>query len=320
MPVKPPDKQGAFFLKIAAMWESDRRMSIFLSVILILLLILLWVMIFDTHRFVVRREKISDKRIKKPFRAVIISDLHNKRYGKDNEKLIKAIKDEHPDMILVAGDIPHAIPGRSTDVAARLISALAADFPIYYGNGNHEYRMKIYEEDYHGAYEEYENAVKSYGVNLLSNETVDLEEYGISITGLEIDREYYRRFHSVKMGDEYMKETLGTSHDGKYNILIAHNPDFFPQYAKWGADLTISGHIHGGIIRVPAPRKREGAGTKIEMRGLLSPSISFFPKYDGGRFEESGRTLIVSRGLGDHSVCLRLFNPAEIVTVDFDIM
>ena len=88
-----------------------------------------------------------------------------------------------------------------------------------------------------------------------------------------------------------------------YNILLAHNPNYFPVYARWGADLTFSGHIHGGMIRLPL------------VGGLLSPETLLFPKYDGGSYQIDDKTMILSRGLGRGSMGLRLFNPPEIVTV-----
>ena len=84
-----------------------------------------------------------------------------------------------------------------------------------------------------------------------------------------------------------------------YNILLSHNPLYYPAYRDWGADLTLSGHIHGGIIRIP------GLG------GLLSPDLTLFPRYDGGHFTERGKHLIVSRGLGNHFL-VRVMNPPEI--------
>lgn len=92
-------------------------------------------------------------------------------------------------------------------------------------------------------------------------------------------------------------------HRRGYNILLAHNPNYFPVYARWGADLTFSGHIHGGMIRLPF------------VGGLLSPETLLFPKYDGGSYQIEDKTMILSRGLGRGSMGLRLFNSPEIVTV-----
>ena len=100
-------------------------------------------------------------------------------------------------------------------------------------------------------------------------------------------------------------QTLGEPCAEKYTVLLAHNPDFFPVYAEWGADLVLSGHVHGGMVRIPG------------WKGVVSPNIRFFPKYDGGKFEEGKSTMILSRGLGMHTIPVRLFNPGELIVIDF---
>ena len=97
---------------------------------------------------------------------------------------------------------------------------------------------------------------------------------------------------------------LGPVREGEYGILLAHNPAYFEAYASWGADLTLSGHVHGGIMRLPW------------LGGVLSTSLTLFPKYDGGEFCRGERRMIVSRGLGSHTVPIRIFNPAELVVVE----
>ena len=105
------------------------------------------------------------------------------------------------------------------------------------------------------------------------------------------------------MEDEYLKETLGEHKEGVYQILLAHNPEYFEEYAAWGADLVLSGHVHGGIMRLPL------------LGGVISPKLVLFPKYDGGRFYEKDSTMILSRGLGMHTLPIRIFNPAELVVI-----
>jgi len=102
---------------------------------------------------------------------------------------------------------------------------------------------------------------------------------------------------------EYLERLLGKKEDNIFQLLIAHNPIYFKEYINWGADLTISGHLHGGLVRLPF------------LRGMLSPQVKFFPRYDAGRFEENGKEMIVSRGLGSHSIMFRLFNPPELVYI-----
>ncbi|MCM1569376.1 MAG: hypothetical protein NC081_08015 [Roseburia sp.] len=108
------------------------------------------------------------------------------------------------------------------------------------------------------------------------------------------------------MEADYLPGLLGQPSDGKYTILLAHKPDYFPQYAAWGANLTLAGHVHGGVVRVPFWGK-----------GVLSPDIRLFPEYDGGIFRKGQAVMLVSRGLGYHTIPFRLFNPAELPVLDF---
>ena len=107
----------------------------------------------------------------------------------------------------------------------------------------------------------------------------------------------------TKMEDGVVDRYVGHSDNSRYQVLIAHNPLYFPQYAAWGADLTVSGHVHGGIIRLPL------------LGGVISPAIVLFPKYDGGKFEIDGKNMILSRGLGTHSIHVRMFNPCELCII-----
>lgn len=281
--------------------------DILITIMAVACLILIWVILYDSSRFVVRSCKVGDGRIKKSGRAVVLADLHNKRYGRDNEKLLEAIREQKPDFIFVAGDLLTAKPGKSFETALQLLAALAKDYPIYYGNGNHEYRLKLYPETYGDMAERYGQALRELGIEPLANSHAVLAEYGLAVYGLEIERKYYKRFQVQKMGEDYLRGILGQAPGDLYTVLLAHNPDYFPQYAAWGADLVLSGHVHGGVARVP-----------VWGKGVISPSLRLFPKYDGGIFKEGKSTMVLSRGLGMHTIYIRLFNPAELWLVEFD--
>lgn len=282
-------------------------LNILITVFSMIVLVLVWVMLYDTNRFVITEYTFKDKRIRQGARVVILADLHNKQYGKRNEKLLDAIAQCRPDFILAAGDILTAKPGADLETAGDLMQRLAEKYPVYYGSGNHEHRLKLYPENYGDMYERYEEKLAAAGVVRLINSHVKLQEYGISIYGSEIDRFYYKRFKTQKMPQEYLTELLGQPSAEEYNILIAHNPDYFQQYAGWGADLVCSGHVHGGMVRIPFIGK-----------GLLSPKIRFFPKYDGGVFREGKTTMLLSRGLGVHTIPVRIFNPGELICVELE--
>jgi len=268
-------------------------------------ILLTWVTLYDSNRFVVRRLELSDRRIRKPVRAVVLADLHNKRYGKDNSFLLAAIREQKPDMILIAGDILTARPRKNFESAVHLLRELAGEYPVYYGNGNHEQRLKLYPQTYGDMAERYGQALEEIGIEPLVNSHVILEECGIAVYGAEIARSYYKRFRQRHMEVEYLRKTLGVPDGSLYTVLLAHNPDFFPAYAGWGANLTVAGHVHGGVVRIP-----------LWGRGVISPSWRFFPKYDGGIFREDGAVMLLSRGLGMHTIPVRLFNPGELWVVD----
>lgn len=273
--------------------------------ILVVLLICLVSAYRDSRRFVTVSYEIRSDRITKPCRMALLSDLHNRSFGRENGKLIGRIKELSPDAVLVAGDMLTATKGQDYDGALGLMEKLAADYKVYYGLGNHEQRLGLCPEDYPGMYEGYLAGLKAAGIEPLINERVYLPEWNIEIYGALIDRRYFRHFHKAPMGSGYLNGLLGEPGDDVFRLLIAHNPDYFENYVDWGADLVVSGHVHGGIMRLPL------------LGGVLSPSLTLFPKYDGGRFTSGKSTMLLSRGLGSHTIPLRFFNPGELVMIEF---
>ena len=186
---------------------------------------------------------------------------------------------------------------------------VAEKYPIYYGLGNHEYRMKIYPENYGDEFWEYITRLKEAGIQVLDNESAWIKVQrenrmtDIRVTGVSIERLYYKRFRKIEMAPDYLDGIVGTADKKAFQILLAHNPEYFEEYVDWGADLVFSGHIHGGIMRLPF------------LGGVISPKLVLFPKYDGGLFQRGDSTMILSRGLGMHTIPIRIFNPAELVVV-----
>ena len=280
--------------------------NMIITILGVAVLVCLWIILYDSNRFVMKKHKITDNRIKKPCRVVVLADLHNKLYGKDNQRLLAAIRECEPDFIFIAGDMLTAKPGKKPDIALHFLRELSAVYPVYYANGNHEHRLKLYPEKYGDMALQYEKELVNMGIRMLVNAHVVLAEEGICLYGAEIDRFYYKRFHVQHMEADYMEKILGKADENSYNILLAHNPDYFPQYAAWGADLVFSGHVHGGMVRIPFWGK-----------GVVSPNVRLFPRYDGGVFKQDKSEMILSRGLGMHTIPIRLFNPAEVLVVDF---
>ena len=281
-------------------------LDVILVIIVLVVIILLWIMLYDGTRFVIVKYTVTTGKVKKPYRAVVLADLHNKQFGKKNELLLKAIDEQKPDGIWIAGDILTAQPGESLQPAIELVTALAAKYPVFYGNGNHEHRLKLYPQKYGDMAKEYAQALEAVGVVPMVNCHQVLEEHNITVYGAEIDKYYYKRFEVPQMETDYLKKLLGEPKEDVFTVLLAHNPDYFPEYAKWGADLVLAGHVHGGMVRIPG------------WKGVLSPNVRFFPKYDGGKFTDGKSTMILSRGLGMHTIPMSLFNPGELIVIDIE--
>ncbi len=240
---------------------------------------------------------------RKPVTIAFLTDLHNCVYGEENKILLDHIDACRPDLVLCAGDMLVGKPGTSVEIPLALMRRLALAYPVYYANGNHEKRLAVYPEQYGSLYDEYGGALRDAGVTVLNNAYEDLDPYGIRIYGLDLERGFYRRFRKTAMPDGYLRELLGDPPTDRYTVLLAHNPLYAPEYAAWGADLVLSGHVHGGLIRIP------GIG------GVLSPEVRLFPKYCAGRYHLGRTDLIVSRGLGSHSCYLRINNPPELSVI-----
>lgn len=281
--------------------------DIIIAVLILVVLALVWVVVFDTNRFTVSRYEYKNNKIKKNFRAVVVADLHNKSYGPDNIRLLEAIDKEKPDLILSTGDIINGKADADMSVGLSFLSKLAEKYPVYAANGNHEMRMEVYSDMYGDKYERYTGALDEAGVKLLVNDRIRLEEYGVCIIGSELAKERYKRFGITPMEEGELEKSLGKPEKDSFNILLAHNPDYFKDYVGYGPQLVLSGHIHGGIVRVP-----------FVWRGVLSPNVSFFPKYSGGEYHIGETYMIVSRGLGIHTIPVRMFNPGDLVVIDFD--
>lgn len=256
---------------------------------------------FKTTFYKIESEKIKNQGIK----IAVITDLHNVELGKNNKDLLNKIRIELPDMILIAGDLVLGKPSVSCKIAYCFLKEAVKIAPVFYGLGNHEQRMKEKPEIYGEEYLRFERQVRSLGVVFLENETQELEVRGekILISGLLPPYHYYRKGKGDLLKCEEIETLLGNASKNQFQILLAHTPKYGDSYLEWGADVTFSGHYHGGMIRLPF------------LGGLISPDFRIFPKYCRGDFRKGSSHLIVSGGLGEHTLPLRIFNPRELLIV-----
>ena len=234
------------------------------------------------------------------YKLLQLSDLHSKSFGNNNEKLIKLIDKEKPNIIVMTGDM---VTANETDftVFYNLVQDLKEKYILCYIYGNHESELKNQNR------KKLTDFLFENGVIILNNDITKLEsgDAEINLYGLCYPQKYYsyKAGKKYNVSSKYIKEKIGALDKKKYNILLTHNPLSFEAYADWGADLTLSGHVHGGLIRLPF------------IGGLLSPERKFFPKYSAGLYEIGTSKLIVSRGLSRGTKGVRFFNRPDVVSI-----
>lgn len=233
------------------------------------------------------------------YRIVFLTDLHDC----PAETLAEQIKALRPDLILAGGDMVNGPRNEAvcgTDRAEQLLSALLSCAPVIGAMGNHETRLK-HSPRRQDCYRESRSRLEQAGVRFLENASCALPglEGRVRLYGLELPLSYYG-FRRPKTGPELTK-LLGERVPGETALLLAHTPEYRDAYRRWGADLVLAGHLHGGMIRLPL------------IGGLVGPSGRLFPRCSRGRFRCGETEMLVSSGLGDHGIMLRLGNPRELL-------
>lgn len=265
-------------------------------------------MIRELRDFRVTKYRICSQKlngIKREKKIIFLSDLHNRMYGEENERLLESIRNQHPDLILIGGDMLVRKDGNSYDKTVHFLAKLPGICPVYCANGNHEQKLKELPDKYEQSYEEYKKALTASGIHMLENasETVKLDEVPVKLSGLEIPLGAYARFGKKELSLKEITDRIG-EHGDDYQILLAHHPGYMKEYLAYGADLILGGHYHGCVVQLP------GIG------GVISTNFTLFPKCSGGIYQEGEQTAVVSRGLGTHSVPLRLWNWPELIVLE----
>jgi predicted MPP superfamily phosphohydrolase len=206
------------------------------------------------------------------------------------------MRELEPDIVVLTGDM---VTGNDKDftVFFNLVEQISQEYPIYYIPGNHEVALKD------SSKQEFLNLFERTGVVFLNNQKVELEsDCGdiINLYGL-----WYQNLHYVKepLNIEMIEQYIGVANTSVYNILLTHQPKYFELYEKWGADLIMSGHIHGGMVRLPY------------FGPVFSPDEGLFPQYAAGEYYLNDSVLVVSRGLGIGTRGFRVFNRPDLVLI-----
>ena len=282
--------------------------KIILIIVAVFIVYCLIEMIRELRDFRVTKYRICSQKlngIKREKKIIFLSDLHNRMYGEENERLLESIRNQHPDLILIGGDMLVRKDGNSYDKTVHFLAKLPGICPVYCANGNHEQKLKELPDKYEQSYEEYKKALTASGIHMLENasETVKLDEVPVKLSGLEIPLGAYARFGKKELSLKEITDRIG-EHGDDYQILLAHHPGYMKEYLAYGADLILGGHYHGCVVQLPW------------IGGVISTNFTLFPKYSGGIYQEGEQTAVVSRGLGTHSVPLRLWNWPELILLE----
>ena len=241
------------------------------------------------QRMIVRRYTVESDKVSAPVRLAVVADYHGCDYG---DALVPAVEELQPDVVLLAGDIfDDKMPWEPSE---ELVRDLAMRYPCYYVTGNHEY--------WSGNISEICRIVEEVGATVLDQNCAELTVNGQNLNICGIPDPYA----NVNTWDALTSAT-GDLHQEGFTILLAHRPELIEQYAAKGTfDLVVSGHAHGGQVRIP-----------FLLNGLFAPNQGWFPQYAGGQYEVKDTTLIVSRGLARESTGVpRVFNRPELVLVE----
>ena len=254
---------------------------------------------WSNHSLQTERFTFASARLPEGFDGCVIvqlSDLHGAEFGEGNETLIEKVRELKPDYIFLTGDLQDQYRQTPRSYSVALGRAFAEIAPTYFITGNHEWAFKDVRD--------LKRELGEAGVTVLTNEYVTLTRNGDSILLAGIDDP--NGFADQKT-PEALAEEIRAAEPGAFWMLLAHRNNYFEkEYSYLGADLVISGHGHGGLIRLPFTD------------GLISVERSFFPSYTAGFYTSNGSDLFVSRGLGNSGRTFRLFNRPEIVVLTLE--
>lgn len=255
--------------------------------------------LLGNRQLVLDKEVVYSRKLPESFeglKVMLLADLHHKKFGKDQCFLLDSVKAASPDIIIFAGDL-YSKDEKELGGKVKFIKALNEIAPVYYAPGNHEmHRPELCDALFH--------KLKSMGINALRNEMAVIcrGRDRVNIYGLQMPLKYFINkdgsYKDLPVPDgNTIARYLGLSDPDHCDLLIGHNPLFFEAYEQWGADIVFSGHVHGGVIRLPI------------IGGLLSPERRFLPKYTKGLYRLGKAVMAVTAGLGK----FRINDPSQIM-------
>ena len=266
-----------------------------ITILIITVVLFLW-LLWGNKTVELNNITISSKDLPSAFsgyKIAQISDLHNAQFGNENAMLIRLLKEASPDIIVITGDIVDSTH-TDMDTAIAFVRDIVEIAPCYYVTGNHEAWLG-------SDYNELENALIDEGVIVLHDEAVTLEKEGQIIQMIGVDDPDFSYIAADKIISAKLEHINITQ---EFTIMLSHRPELFDSYVENEIDLVLSGHAHGGQVRIPL------------IGGSIAPNQGLFPKYDAGVYSEGNTTMVVSRGIGNSVIPIRINNRPEIVLIE----
>lgn len=246
------------------------------------------------ERLILRTYTVTSPKLTAEVRLAVVTDFHSSDNADDVVAMVASCA---PDAVLMVGDMfDDDIANRPTERTLSLMRQLSALYPCYYVSGNHE----TWTGEMDALYQQTEEA----GVTVLRMSSGVLTVRGQRIALCGIPDPYEMVFSGAPDTEEQLRQALEDVDSADFTVLLAHRPELLAKYAQFPLDLVVSGHAHGGQVRIPGV-----------LNGLYAPNQGWFPKLAGGAYTQGGTTLIVSRGLAVRTRLPRIFNRPEVVLV-----
>lgn len=246
------------------------------------------------ERLTLRTYTVASPKLTAEVRLAVVTDFHSSDNADDVVAMVASCA---PDAVLLVGDMfDDDIANRPTERTLSLMRQLSAQYPCYYVSGNHE----AWTGEMDALYQQTEEA----GVTVLRMSSGVLTVRGQRIALCGIPDPYEMVFSGAPDTEEQLRQVLEDVDSADFTVLLAHRPELLAKYAQFPLDLVVSGHAHGGQVRIPGV-----------LNGLYAPNQGWFPKLAGGAYTQDGTTLIVSRGLAVRTRLPRIFNRPEVVLV-----
>lgn len=246
------------------------------------------------ERLILRTYTVASPKLTAEVRLAVVTDFHSSDNADDVVAMVASCA---PDAVLLVGDLfDDDTQNRPTERTLSLMRQLSAQYPCYYVSGNHE----AWTGEMDALYQQTEEA----GVTVLRMSSGVLTVRGQRIALCGIPDPYEMVFSGAPDTEEQLRQALEDVDSADFTVLLAHRPELLAKYAQFPLDLVVSGHAHGGQVRIPGV-----------LNGLYAPNQGWFPKLAGGAYTQDGTTLIVSRGLAVRTRLPRIFNRPEVVLV-----